>query len=151
MATALQRSSDGRTRGSRFHLHTLWRRNVVLRRQVLRIGGPNRRRVKVTGRQVISGLGSSRNLGIKRCPPARRLPACLSFLVVTLADCLTNRSTCWTSSILAPTIVTKHISAAHTMRYSTLLVLAVRNVLPKLLHTRAVRGDRTLAWFILTS
>jgi hypothetical protein len=69
---------------------------------------------------------------------------------VTLPDRFSDWATGRASRVLASAVMTEHIPTAHAMRNSTLLILAMGNVLPKLLHAGAMRSDRTLAGFILT-
>jgi len=98
-----------------------------------------------------SHVGSHRNkkllLGIRVPRSMRR--ARLVF-VVTLSNRGADRATRWASRVLASSIVTQHIPAAHTVLNSTLLVPAVSNMLPKLLHACAVRRNRAFPRLVLT-
>ena len=75
----------------------------------------------------------------------------LLLLFVAPMNGLSDGSTNGTSHILTPMVVTENISATHTVLHRTLLVLAVSDMLPKLLHASTVRGNRTLSCIILAS
>mmetsp|Transcript_2522 Transcript_2522/g.5308 ORF Transcript_2522/g.5308 Transcript_2522/m.5308 type:complete len:240 (-) Transcript_2522:2127-2846(-) len=89
--------------------------------------------------------------GVKRLRAIGVAGRSLRFLMLlTVANCLSHGPACRASCIFAATIVTQHVSTTQAMLHGALWVATVRNMLPQLLHTGTMRGNRTRPGFVLT-